>query len=277
MIINVKEMVEKEKEILKERVNSLKNIGKNPKLAVILASNDKASKIYVGKKRDLCAEIGIEEVEFIYDNSVTEEALILKIKELNNDDSVSGILVQLPLFKHLDSNTVINSIATKKDVDGLTSNNAGKLSMGLECIIPCTPKGIMMVLDRLNVDIASKNVVVVGRSNLVGKPIAQLLLNRNATVTICHSKTANLKEYTLKADILIVACGITKLITEDMIKNDSVVIDVGINRADDGKIYGDCDTLSIQDKVKFITPVPSGIGLTTVISLMSNVIDACNL
>lgn len=275
MKVNVKEIVEKEKELLKSKVVDLKKEGKQPKLAVILASDDKASEIYVGKKRNMCAEIGIEEVEFIYEVDVTQQEIIEKIHELNEDDSVDGILVQLPLYSHLNSNDIINNIKPCKDVDGLTSINAGKLSMGLDSMLPCTPKGIMMVLERLNVDIASKNVVVVGRSNLVGKPIASLMLKENATVTVCHSKTNNLKDYTTKADILVVACGRAKMITEDMVKQDAVVIDVGINRNDSGKIEGDCDTLQIENKAKYITPVPSGIGLTTVVSLISNVIDAC--
>ena len=270
MIVNVKEMVENKKNILKEQVEKTKRIGKTPKLAVILASNDKASQIYVAKKRTICNEIGIEEVEYIYENDVTQEEIIEKINELNDDTSVSGILVQLPLFKHLDSNEIINTINANKDVDGLTAINVGKMNMGINSIIPCTPKGIMYVLDKLKTEYIGKKAVVVGRSNLVGKPIAQLLLERNATVTICHSKTVDLKKYTKDADILIVACGKAKLITKDMIKKGSTIIDVGINKTEEGNIVGDCDTIQIQKKAKYITPVPNGIGLTTVISLIEN-------
>ena len=273
MIVNVKEIVDKQKTELKDKVSKMKKMGKIPKLAVILASDDKASEIYVSKKRDLCSEIGIDEIEYIYNEDVNEEEIVNKIKELNENEAISGILVQLPLFKHLNSNKIINTINPDKDVDGLTIVNIGKLTNNENGIIPCTPKGIITLLDSLKTEYAGKNAVVVGRSNMVGKPIASLLLKKNATVTICHSKTENLKKYTKEADILIVACGKQKCITKDMVKKDSIVIDVGINRSDDGKIVGDCDTLNIYKKVKYITPVPGGIGLTTVVSLIENVIE----
>ena len=273
MIVNVKEIVDKQKEELKKTVVKMKRIGKIPKLAVIIASDDKAMQIYVSKKRQLCKEIDIEEVEYVYEEEVKEEEIIDKIKELNEDKSVSGILVQLPLFKHLNINNIINTINPAKDVDGLTIVNAGKLISGEKGIIPCTAKGIINILESLKTDYIGKNVVVVGRSNLVGKPIASLLLKKNATVTICHSKTKNLKNYTKEADILIVACGKEKLITKDMVKKDSIVIDVGINRNNNGEVVGDCDTINIENKVKYITPVPGGIGLTTVVSLIDNIIE----
>ncbi len=274
MIVDVKSMVENKKEELKVKMIKLKESGKSVKLALVVASDDKASKIYVKKKRDMCLDIGLEEVEYMFDETVTQEELINKIGDLNKDDSINGILVQLPLYNHLDTLKVIEAIDPKKDVDGLHEVNAGKLFLGdLRAIVPCTPKGIMMVLDNLNVDFTGKNVVVIGRSNLVGKPIASLLLNRNATVTICHSKTKDLKSYTQNADIVVVAVGRAKLLTEDMIKQDTIVIDVGINRNDEGKIIGDCDTAALEHKAKYVTPVPGGIGLTTVISLIDNTIN----
>ena len=273
MIIDVQQIVDIKKEELKEKVVKLKRIGKTPKLAVILANDDKASEIYVKKKRELCLEIGIEEVEYIYDDKVKEEEILEKINSLNEDESVNGILIQLPLFKHLNANTIINKIMPNKDVDGLTIVNAGKLAIGQASITPCTPKGIISILDSLKTEYTGKHAVIVGRSNLVGKPLSQLLLNKDTTVTICHSKTKELKKYTKEADILIVACGKANIITKDMVKKDSIVIDVGINKTVNGQIVGDCDTLNIDKKVKYITKVPGGVGLTTVISLIENVVS----
>ncbi|MEG1704981.1 MAG: tetrahydrofolate dehydrogenase/cyclohydrolase catalytic domain-containing protein [Clostridia bacterium] len=272
MIIDVKTIVKNKKEELIKKIDKLKENNIVPKLVLICASDDKASEIYVSKKRNMCKEVGIEEEEFLFDTLVTTDKIIGVIKKLNDDISVDGILVQLPLYKHLDENKILNSISPCKDVDGLHPLNLGRLFANESGIVSCTPKGIMTVLDDLNIHIAGSNVVVIGRSILVGKPIAALLLNRNATVTICHSKTENLKLFTLNADILIVAVGKPKIITDDMVKEGSIVIDVGINRTENGKIIGDVDTENVNKVAKFTTPVPGGIGLTTVLSLLENVV-----
>ncbi len=270
MIVDVKSIVIKRKEKLKEEVENLKQNGITPKLVVIFASNDPASEIYVSKKRNMCKEIGIEEEEFLFDENVTTDKVISIINELNKDLSVNGILVQLPLYDHLDENKILESINPDKDVDGLHPLNLGRLLSNKEGLVSCTPKGIISIIHELGIDINGKNAVVVGRSILVGKPIAHLLLNEGATITICHSKTNNLKEHTLKADILVVAVGKAKLITADMVKEGSTIIDVGINRIE-GKVIGDVDTEAVKDIAKYITPVPGGVGLTTVLSLLENV------
>lgn len=275
MIVDVKTIVKERKQKLKEKVEYLKENGIIPKLVVIFASNDPASELYVSKKRNMCSEIGIEEEEFLLDENTTTDKIISIIKNLNEDSSIDGILVQLPLYKHLDQKKILDSISPDKDVDGLHPLNLGRLIANEEGLISCTPKGIITILDELGVSISGKNAVVIGRSVLVGKPIAHLLLNRGATITLCHSKTANLKEHTEKADILVVAVGKAKLITADMIKDDAVVIDVGINRID-GKVVGDVDTEAIKDIAKYITPVPGGVGLTTVLSLLENVTEVAS-
>ncbi len=272
-IINVKKIVEDKKVSLKEEVNKLKKNNIFPKLAIILANDNEASRIYVNKKRMLCEELGILEEEYIYDENVTTEEILTVLDKLNCDKTVNGILVQLPLFKHLDETKILEKIDSTKDADGLHPLNIGKTYIGNEQIVACTPKGVMTVIDSVCNDISGKNAVVVGRSILVGKPMAALLLNRDATVTICHSKTKKLEEYTKNADILVVAVGHPKLITKDMVKKDSIVIDVGINRIDK-KIVGDVDTEEVVKIAKYVTPVPGGIGLTTVLSLIDNVINS---
>lgn len=275
MIVDVKTIVKEKKQKLKERVESLKQKGVIPKLVVIFASDDPASELYVSKKRKMCCELGIEEEEYILDSTVTTDNIIEIIEKLNNDESVHGILVQLPLYKGLDEKKVLNSIDPEKDVDGLHPLNLGKLLCNKDGLVSCTPRGIMTILGELNVDLVGKNAVVVGRSVLVGKPIALLLLNAGATVTLCHSKTENLKEHTKNADILVAAVGHPKLITADMVKPGTVVVDVGINRVD-GKVVGDADTQAIADIAKYITPVPGGVGLTTVLSLLENVTEVAS-
>ena len=270
MIIDVKQIVEEKKELLKEKVNKLKSKNITPKLAVILASSDSASRIYVNKKNEMCKELNIDNVEFVYDENVTNEELINKIDELNKDKNVHGILVQLPLYKHLDENKIIEEIDVSKDVDGFTSKNMGNIACKKDYIVPCTPKGILSILK--DTEIEGKNVVVMGRSKIVGLPMALLLNNKNATVTLVHSKTKNVEEFTKEADILIVAIGKAKFVTKDMIKEGSTVIDVGINRID-GKLYGDVDFENVKDKVSYITKVPGGVGVTTVVSLMENLIE----
>lgn len=271
-IIDVRKIVEEKKEDLKRRIETLRKRNVYPKLALILANEDKASRVYVSNKRKLCNELNVLEEEYTFDEKVTNEELINVIEKLNSDDSVDGILVQLPLFKHLDEDMILNRINPKKDVDGFHPLNLGKLITGEDTTVSCTPKGIMTILDSLSIDLKSKNVVVVGRSRIVGKPMAQLLLNRDATVTICHSRTKELEAYTKKADILVVAVGVPHLITKEMVKDDAIVIDVGINRVD-GKIIGDVDTENVLDKVRYITSVPGGVGLTTVVSLIENLVE----
>ena len=272
--INVKEIVKRKKEELKVEVDALKSKGINPKLAVILASEDEASKIYVGKKRKMCEEMGILQEEFILDNTVQTQDVVDIIEKLNEDKSVSGILVQLPLFKHLDMDRILDSISYKKDVDGFPPLTLGKLFIGEdETFISCTPKGIMTILDDIGTEYEGKHAVVVGRSRIVGKPISQLLLKRGATVTICHSKTKDISSFTRQADILVAAVGRAHIITKDMIKPGAIVVDVGINRID-GKILGDVDTENALEVCDKITPVPGGVGLTTVLSLLENVVQA---
>lgn len=271
-VIDVKKIVENKKIELKEKVKKLKKDGIVPKLAVILANDLDASKIYVSKKREMCSELGVDEVEYMLDENTTTDEVINIIDRLNSDDSVHGILVQLPVFKHLDERKILERIDPSKDVDGFHPMNLGSLVMGNNRIVACTPKGIMMILKETGVDLTGKTAVVVGRSVIVGKPISQLLLNANATVITCHSKTVDLKKYTKIADILVVAAGVPHLVTEDMVKKDSVVIDVGINRID-GKIVGDVDTENVKKVAKYITPVPGGVGITTVVSLLGNLIE----
>ena len=272
ILIDVKSIVENKKLALKKKVNELKRNGIVPKLAVILANDLDASKIYVRKKREMCSELGVEEIEYMLDKDTTTEKVLDIINRLNDDDSVHGILVQLPVFKHLDERKILESISPKKDIDGFHPLNIGKLLMGKPEIVACTPRGIMSIIESTGVDLTSKTAVVVGRSIIVGKPVSALLLNKNATVITCHSKTKNLKKYTKMADVLVVAAGVPHLITSDMVKKNAIVIDVGINRID-GKIIGDVDTENVLDVAKYVTPVPGGVGITTVISLLENLID----
>ncbi len=272
ILIDVKSIVENKKIFLKKKVNELKRNGIVPKLAVILANDLDASKIYVRKKREMCSELGVEEIEYMLDKDTTTEKVLDIINRLNEDDSVHGILVQLPVFKHLDERKILESISPKKDIDGFHPLNIGKLLMGKPEIVACTPRGIMSIIESTGVDLTSKTAVVVGRSIIVGKPVSALLLNKNATVITCHSKTKNLKKYTKMADVLVVAAGVPHLITSDMVKKNAIVIDVGINRID-GKIIGDVDTENVLDVVKYVTPVPGGVGITTVVSLLENLID----
>ena len=272
ILIDVKSIVENKKLILKKKVNELKRNGIVPKLAVILANDLDASKIYVRKKREMCSELGVEEIEYMLDKDTTTEKVLDIINRLNEDDSVHGILVQLPVFKHLDERKILEAISPKKDIDGFHPLNIGKLLMGKPEIVACTPRGIMSIIESTGVDLTSKTAVVVGRSIIVGKPISALLLNKNATVITCHSKTKNLKKYTKMADVLVVAAGVPHLITSDMVKKNAIVIDVGINRID-GKVIGDVDTENVLDVAKYVTPVPGGVGITTVVSLLENLID----
>lgn len=272
-IINVSKIVEDKKSKLKIDIEKLKENNIIPKLAVIIANDDPASRIYVGNKRKLCEELNVVGIEFEFDEISTTDEVIQKIKMLNEDDSVDGILVQLPLFRHLDERKILNTIDSNKDVDGFHPLNLGKLiSSDKDGIVACTPRGIMSIIESTGEEICGKDVVVVGRSLIVGKPVSQLLLSKGATVTICHSKTKDLKSHTKQADILVVATGVPHLIKANMVKENAIVIDVGINRVD-GKLFGDVDTIEVVKVAKYITPVPGGVGITTVVSLIENLVD----
>lgn len=273
-IINGKELASKIRANLKVEVDELKHKGIFPKLAVIMVGNDSASAVYVRNKSKACNEIGIEFEEFLLPEETTREELLNLIEELNNRKDVTGILLQSPIPKHLDIREAFNAINYKKDVDGFHPINVGKLAIGEECFISCTPAGVIKMLEEYNIEIQGKHAVVIGRSNIVGKPLAQCLLNKNATVTICHSKTKNLKEITKQADILVAAIGKAQFVTADMVKENAVVVDIGINRNEEGKLVGDVDYQNVEPKASYITPVPGGVGPMTIAMLMHNVIKA---
>ena len=260
-------------EIIEELKKEIKHYMIKPCLAVIQIGDDPASNTYIKAKEKACDEIGIYFKHIKFDETAKEVEVINKILELNNDEYVHGILLQLPLPEGFNADKLINYIARNKDVDGLTDINLGKLYNNKPCLISCTPLGIMKLLENEKIDIEGKKVTIVGRSSLVGKPLLGLMLNNNATVTICHSKTTNLSTHTKNADILIVAVGKKHFIKENMVKNDAIIIDVGINK-EDGKLYGDVDFDAVKEKVSKITPVPGGVGPMTVAMLMKNVITA---
>ena len=274
VIIDGKELAKKIRSELKVEADELKANGIFPKLAVIMVGDDKASKIYVKNKSKACEEIGIEYEEFIMDANISMDELLDLIEKLNNRDDIHGILLQSPIPKNLDINQAFNKISYKKDVDGFHPINVGKLVIGQDCFISCTPFGVIKMLEEYGIEIEGKNAVVVGRSNIVGKPLAQCLLSKNATVTVCHSRTQNIDEITSKADILVAALGKPKFIKENMVKDGAVVIDVGINRNEEGKIVGDVDFETVSQKASYITPVPGGVGPMTIAMLMTNVIKA---
>lgn len=265
------------KEQIKKDVEALSNeYHKRPKLTVIIVGNDPASLVYVRNKKRSCEELGIESEIIHYNEDVTEKEIEEKIKELSMLESVSGILLQLPLPKHLDSEKLISFIPQNKDVDGLTNANVAALVKNQKAIIPCTPLGVIDMLKHYQIEIEGKSVAIIGRSMLVGKPLSSLFLNNNATVTICHSKTQNIKSITSKADIVVVAIGKPRFLKEDMIKEGAVVVDVGINRLD-GKLVGDADFDNLVNKASFITPVPGGCGVMTVTELLKNTITCFKL
>ncbi len=261
-------------EIKDELKIEIANMPIKPKLAVILVGDDFGSSKYVKNKEIACDDIGIEHVSYRLPNETTEEKVLSLIDELNNDNIISGILVQLPLPKHIDEGKIINAIDVTKDVDGFHPISVGNLCIGNDCLTSCTPSGIIELLKRSNIEISGKHAVVVGRSNIVGKPMSLLLLKENATVTICHSKTKNLLDITSQGDILIVAIGKPKFIKAEMVKENAVVIDVGINRDENGKMCGDVDLEDCKEKVSYITPVPGGVGPMTVAMLMKNCVKA---
>ena len=245
-----------------------------PKLAVIMVGDNPASKVYVRNKSKACEEIGIEYEEYLLNENTKQEELIELIKKLNEDKTINGILLQSPIPNHLNINQAFKTITYRKDVDGFTPSSVGKLSIGEDTFISCTPYGVIKMFEEYNIDLTGKDVVIVGRSNIVGKPLVQCCLNKNATVTVCHSKTKDLKEHTKRADVLIAAIGKPKFITADMVKKDAVVIDVGINRDENGKLVGDVDFENVEKLASYITPVPGGVGPMTIAMLMNNVIKA---
>ena len=273
-IISGKEVSAYEKAIITKRVEALKEKGIQPKLSVIIVGEDPASQTYVRGKHKDCAECGILSDNIALAENTTQEELLAVIEQLNKDESVHGILVQLPVPKHIDEYAVINAIAPEKDVDGFTVLNVGNMNIGKDCFIPCTPQGCLNMLEYAGIEVEGKDVVVIGRSNIVGRPVATLLTQKNATVTICHSRTQNIAEKTRNADIVVVAIGKAGFLTGDMLKKGAVVVDVGINRNSEGKLCGDADFDSCIEKVGKITPVPGGVGLMTRVNLLKNTVKA---
>jgi methylenetetrahydrofolate dehydrogenase (NADP+) / methenyltetrahydrofolate cyclohydrolase len=273
-IIDGKEIAAKKRMEIAEEVSRIKKLGVTPGLAVILVGNNHASRTYVTNKEKACQELGMNSVLIEMPEEVSEEELLSKIEELNQDDHIHGILVQLPIPKHIDEKKVIESISPNKDVDGFHPINIGRMMTGQNAFLPCTPYGIMVLLEETGISIAGKHVVVVGRSNIVGKPVGQLFLNQHATVTYCHSKTNDLKFHTNQADILIAAVGIPNFITAEHVKDGAVVIDVGINRNEAGKLCGDVAFTEVSEKAGYITPVPKGVGPMTITMLMYNTLKS---
>ena len=273
-IIDGKKISTEIKDETRDKVAELKAQGKEISLAVVQVGDNPASCVYVRNKKKACEYVGIKSVSHELPEETTEAELLDLIDKLNNDDSINGILVQLPLPAHMDENKVIDAISPYKDVDGFHLMNVGALSTGQNGFISCTPYGIIQLLKRSNIDISGKHCVVIGRSNIVGKPMSMLLLRENGTVTVVHSKTQNMKEITKQADILVVAIGKPKFVDDTFVKEGAVVIDVGINRDEDNKICGDVDYDKVFDKVSAITPVPGGVGPMTIAMLMNNCLEA---
>ena len=263
----VKDKVAQETALLKEK-------GIVPGLAVVIVGNNPASRVYVNSKKKACAEVGFYSEEYALPEETTQDELLALVDKLNNKEDIHGILVQLPLPKHIDEHEIIAAISPKKDVDAFHAENVGKIMIGDFDFLPCTPAGCMELIASTGIDLCGKNCVVVGRSNIVGKPMAMLLLHKNATVTICHSKTKDLASVCKEADVLVAAVGRAKLITADMVKPGAVVIDVGMNRLDDGKLCGDVDFENVKEVAGHITPVPGGVGPMTIATLMMNTLTA---
>ncbi|MDO5585753.1 MAG: bifunctional methylenetetrahydrofolate dehydrogenase/methenyltetrahydrofolate cyclohydrolase FolD [Clostridia bacterium] len=262
------------KQELKIEAENLTKAGTKPGLAVVIVGDDSASKVYVANKEKACAELGIYSEKYALSADTTEDELLNLIKKLNADDKIHGILVQLPLPKHLDDKTIINNILPSKDVDAFHPTNVGRIMIGDFDFVPCTPAGIMELIHESGVEVGGKECVVIGRSNIVGKPMSMLLLHENGTVTVCHSKTADLKAQTRRADILVAAVGIPKFVKADMVKPGAVVIDVGMDRDENGKLCGDVDFDEVEKVASAITPVPGGVGPMTIAMLMRNTITA---
>lgn len=276
-IINGKDISAKVRGDIAKKVNELKKKGITPGLAVVIVGEDPASKVYVRNKHRACEETGIYSEVHELPEATSENELIALIDKLNADKKINGILVQLPLPKHLDEKVIIERIDPKKDVDAFSEVNVGKIMIGDYDFLPCTPAGVMELLKESGIDPSGKECVIIGRSNIVGKPQAMLMLHANATVTICHSRTQNLAEHTRRADILVAALGKPNFVTGDMVKDGVVVIDVGINRLPDGKLCGDVDFASVEPKASFITPVPGGVGPMTITMLLKNTLKAAEL
>ena len=276
-IISGKIVSEQVKNRVKAEAEKLKEHGVNIGLAVVIVGNDPASRVYVNSKKKACEYVGFNSYEYALDENITQQELLDLVEVLNNDKKVNGILVQLPLPKHIDENAIINAISPEKDVDAFHPFNVGKIMIGDFAFLPCTPAGVMELIDSTGVEIAGKSCVVIGRSNIVGKPMAMLLLHRSGTVTICHSKTQNLKEICKNADILVASVGKPNFVTADMVKEGAVVIDVGINRLENGKLCGDVKFDEVSEKAGWITPVPGGVGPMTIAMLMQNTLTAGKL
>lgn len=273
-LINGKEIALKKRLEIQDHVQSLQEEGTVPGLAVILVGNNDASRTYVANKQKTCKELGMYSELITYDEAVTQDELLTKVHELNENSDIHGILVQLPLPKHLNEDLIIEAISPMKDVDGFHPINVGKMVVGQDALLPCTPSGVMVMLEESGISLAGKHVVIIGRSNIVGKPLGQMLLNKDATVTYCHSKTPDLKFFTMQADILIAAVGRANFITAEYVKKDAVVIDVGINRNNEGKLCGDVSFEDVKDIASYITPVPGGVGPMTITMLMHNTVKA---
>lgn len=276
-LISGKEISLSVKERVAEEVKDLKKNGIEPCLAVILVGDDPASKVYVNNKKKACEFCGIRSLEYLLPADASQEELNSLVEKLNSDESVNGILCQLPLPSHLDEKEVLNLIKPEKDVDAFHPENVGHIMIGDFNFLPCTPAGIMEMLKYENIGLDGKNCVIIGRSNIVGKPMAMLMLKENATVTVCHSHTKNLKEVVARADVVVAAVGKAKFVTADMIKDGAVIVDVGINRCEDGKLYGDVDFEACKEKASYITPVPGGVGPMTIATLMQNTVTAAKI
>lgn len=275
VLMDGKLVSEKTRENIKSEVERLKNeFNKTPGLAVIVVGDDPASAVYVRNKHKACLAVGMNSYQIALPATISQDELISKIEELNADSLVDGILVQLPLPAHISEIAVTRAILPEKDVDAFHSENVGKIMIGKYDFLPCTPAGIVRLLDFYNISVEGKSCVVIGRSNIVGKPMALLLLERNGTVTVCHSKTKNLKEIAKTADIIIVAIGKPRFLTADMVKPGAVIVDVGINRGDDGKLVGDVDFEAVSEVASYITPVPGGVGPMTITMLLENTLTA---
>ena len=271
MSAEVKANVKKQTEELKEKY------GVTPGLAVVIVGDDPASRVYVNNKKKACEAVGFISEEYALPAETTQEELLSLVDTLNNKESINGILVQLPLPKHLDDKAVIEAISPLKDVDAFHAVNVGKIMLGEYDFLPCTPAGVMEMLRSYEIPVEGRECVVIGRSNIVGKPMSMLLLHENGTVTICHSRTKNLAEVCKRADILVAAVGIPGFVKADMVKDGAVVIDVGMDRDENGKLCGDVDFENVKDKCSYITPVPGGVGPMTIATLMKNTLKACKL
>ena len=274
VIIDGKALAKKIRSNLKVECDELKKEGITPKLAVIMVGDNPASKVYVRNKSKACDEVGIEYQEYLLDEKTRQEELIDLIKTLNKDETVNGILLQSPVPEHLNINQAFKAITYLKDVDGFTPSSVGKLCIGEDTFVSCTPLGVIKMFEEYNIDLNGKDVVILGRSNIVGRPLIQCCLQKNATVTVCHSRTKSLEEHTKRADVIISAIGQPKFVTADMVKDGVVIIDVGINRDENGKLVGDVDFNNVEKKARYITPVPGGVGPMTIAMLMHNVIKA---